>query len=323
MQTKAHSLIASVALLFLLQAPATAAPPELLSYQGVLLDANGVAVADGLYNLRFRLFPQATMGTDVFEQALNVEVRKGLYNVVLSNAGSNDLGDVTSQNPQLFMEVTILADGVTILSDIVFSPRQQLTSVPYALSAPVPPPPPPPPPAPACYTNWGQSSCATPFEQVVTGHLGGLMLYSNTNLGAAVPRAHPECVSDSALAVPNEYWPTYYNRLFRGTLNGQGVDEVATDCSVCCTGGCFVAVGATSCPVGYQAVVSGRLGGVEAVVVTPVGKPVCVSDTAGVVTAYPALANMSRLHRYGPAVSGAANGMQGVENRCLQCCKVN
>jgi hypothetical protein len=118
---------------------AGAAAPELLSYQGVLLQNSSVAVPNGVYSLRFRLFDHATAGTIVFEQTLSAQVTSGLYNVVLSNNDPYDLGDVVSANTQLFMEVTVLAAPPAVPSNITLLPRQQLASVPYALGAPVPP----------------------------------------------------------------------------------------------------------------------------------------------------------------------------------------
>lgn len=115
--------------------PARAIAPELMSYQGVLVQNNGIAVPDGVYDLRFRLFDQQTAGTVLFEQTLSAQVVHGLYNVILSSNGSYDLGDVVTQNAQLFMEVTVKANpGLGVPSDVTLLPRQQLASVPYALS---------------------------------------------------------------------------------------------------------------------------------------------------------------------------------------------
>jgi hypothetical protein len=116
----------------------SAQAPELLSYQGVLMKSDGIALdGDGdLYELNFRLYPQQSGGSHVFDQTLNVAVQDGLYNVVLSNNQGYSLADVVAANPLLFMQVTILADPARgIPQDVVLEPRQQLASVPYALSA--------------------------------------------------------------------------------------------------------------------------------------------------------------------------------------------
>lgn len=114
--------------------PARAIAPELLSYQGVLLQNDGIAVPDGVYDLRFRLFDQQTGGTHLFEQTLSAQVVHGLYNVILSSNGGYDLAGVVTQNSQLFIEVTVKAKPPGVPSDVTLLPRQQLASVPYALS---------------------------------------------------------------------------------------------------------------------------------------------------------------------------------------------
>jgi hypothetical protein len=145
-------------------APSRAVAPELLSYQGVLLQSNGVAIPNGVYNLRFRMFDHPTAGMAVFEQTLSAQVTSGLYNVVLSNNGPYDLSDVLGENTQLFMEVTVLASPPAVPSNVTLSPRQQLASVPYALIGTTEPPPPTPPStfeAPASLTHTNPSNTPT------------------------------------------------------------------------------------------------------------------------------------------------------------------
>jgi len=116
----------------------SAQAPELLSYQGVLMQSDGLALDGGgqPYDLNFRLYPQQSGGSHVFDQTLNVAVQDGLYNVILSNNQDYSLADVIAENSILFMQVTILADPTRgIPLDVVLAPRQQLASVPYALSA--------------------------------------------------------------------------------------------------------------------------------------------------------------------------------------------
>lgn len=139
-----HALLGAC-LLLAASASAGADAPELISYQGVLLQDDGVVVPDGLWDLRFRLYPQEAAGTAVFEQTLTVDVRDGLYNVILSTQNGYDLSDVIEQNANLFMEVTVLnvpdPQNGGQLTDVVLTPRQQLASVPYALNAGQVPPP--------------------------------------------------------------------------------------------------------------------------------------------------------------------------------------
>lgn len=133
-------LAAMAVVLGLGASPASGLAPEQMSYQGVLVQNNGIAVQNGVYQLRFRLFDHPTAAaTKVFEQTLSTQVTSGLYNVILSNNATYDLGDVVTQNAQLFMEVTVLQNlPLGVLSDLVLLPRQQLASVPYALTG-IPP----------------------------------------------------------------------------------------------------------------------------------------------------------------------------------------
>jgi hypothetical protein len=61
------------ALLIVVAQPAALQIPQLLSYQGVPADANGVAVADGSYDITFRIYTilvsgatREQIGTPVF-----------------------------------------------------------------------------------------------------------------------------------------------------------------------------------------------------------------------------------------------------------------
>jgi len=117
--------------------PAYAAPPELLSYQGVLTLSDGTVVPDGAYTLRFGVYDTATPeGRKAFEQSLDVQVRDGLYNVILSNQGGWSLATAFEGSPR-YMEVAITSApaGSGLTPPITLAPRQQVASVPYALAA--------------------------------------------------------------------------------------------------------------------------------------------------------------------------------------------
>lgn len=59
--------------------------PHQVSYQGSLVDASGVPVADGGYTLVFRIFDVATGGTKLWEESHSVDVKRGLFNVMLGS----------------------------------------------------------------------------------------------------------------------------------------------------------------------------------------------------------------------------------------------
>lgn len=130
-----RSLLFGIALLASVH-DAVAQAPELLSYQGVLTLANGTVVVDGLYGIRFSVYDAPSSGTLRFEQTLQVMVKDGLYNVMLSNQGGWSLKDAFAGAPR-YMETAITAapGGSGISPTLVLTPRQEIASVPYALIA--------------------------------------------------------------------------------------------------------------------------------------------------------------------------------------------
>lgn len=94
-----------------------------LSIQGILKKSNGVAVADGNYNLVFKLYTAQTGGTPIWTETQSaVEVSNGIYSAVLGL-----ITPLTIPFDQLYYL------GVTIGSTEL-TPRILLTSAPYALS---------------------------------------------------------------------------------------------------------------------------------------------------------------------------------------------
>ena len=96
-----------------------------LSIQGVLRNANGTAVANGQYEINFKLWDTATGGTLVWEETKSdVDVEGGIYSVVLGD-GSTVL-DAPFDQPYYI--------GVSVEGGAELIPRAPLTSSPYALS---------------------------------------------------------------------------------------------------------------------------------------------------------------------------------------------
>ncbi|MFH1078420.1 MAG: hypothetical protein V1745_04050, partial [Patescibacteria group bacterium] len=108
-----------------------------VSYQGKLLTASEIPVADGDYAVKFSLYDAVSggnrlwtsSGTTASPSAITVTVHSGLFTV--------QLGDTSSgQNPFAFdWNQSGLYLGVTIASDSEMTPRKRLTSVPYAFVA--------------------------------------------------------------------------------------------------------------------------------------------------------------------------------------------
>lgn len=125
MKYRGWVLAAVFAFVAFVGAPSFADVPAVLSYQGVLTDGAGVAVADGGYDVTFRLYAVAS-GPDapLWTETQTVTVTKGIFNVLL--------GNLVLLDPDLFIQPLYLGISVEGGSEL---PRQILSSSPYALNA--------------------------------------------------------------------------------------------------------------------------------------------------------------------------------------------
>ncbi len=95
-----------------------------LGIQGILKKANGNAVDDAAYSLKFRLYEQAEGGAHIWEEVQpEVDVVGGIYTAIL--------GSVTALNVPFDTTYYL---GVSVGSTSEMLPRIQLTTAPYALS---------------------------------------------------------------------------------------------------------------------------------------------------------------------------------------------
>lgn len=96
---------------------------QALSTQGVLRDAMGKAVQDGIYDLTFKIYDVETGGIVLWEEPQSVDVVNGIYSVVLgSQISMSSLGF----DQRYWLAVVI--DGLEMV------PRVELTVSPYALA---------------------------------------------------------------------------------------------------------------------------------------------------------------------------------------------
>ncbi len=100
--------------------------PALLNVQGKLTDTTGNPVADGSYSVMFTIYDAATGGTALWAENQVITTSGGLFSVMLGESTSfpNDLFDVSS-----------LWLGIKVESDPEMTPRQRLTTAPYAFRA--------------------------------------------------------------------------------------------------------------------------------------------------------------------------------------------
>lgn len=119
----------TVAFLFMLvlilpHRAALGAVPGTIAYQGFLATSSGSPV-NGTVTIVFRLYTTSTGGSPIWSETQNVSVANGAYTVLL--------GSVTSLNSAPFNTPYYL--GVTVGPDAEMTPRQPLSSAPYALRA--------------------------------------------------------------------------------------------------------------------------------------------------------------------------------------------
>lgn len=106
--------------------------PGTLSYQGILLDVNGVPVADNTagYQVTFFFYNVETGGTALEVRGpFTVNTKKGLFTVILGDGTSGNAALPASfGDQQIWMSIKVDADAE-------LSPRVKFTSVPYAYRA--------------------------------------------------------------------------------------------------------------------------------------------------------------------------------------------
>ena len=96
--------------------------PQRLSYQGKLTDTFGLPVADTLYAVRFRLYPQPTGGTHFWEENQQVRTRGGLFSTPLGSVAQ--IESVPSAG-NLYL-------GMAVGGGAELTPRLRIASAAYA-----------------------------------------------------------------------------------------------------------------------------------------------------------------------------------------------
>ncbi len=112
-----------------------------INYQGKLTDSTGATVADGSYNMQFKLYNTLTSGSAVWTNTLiqndRVAVAGGLFSVLLG-ATSTTLTSVDFNQP-LYLSINIggTTNTVSPTFDGEMTPRKTLGTVPHAFDSDV------------------------------------------------------------------------------------------------------------------------------------------------------------------------------------------
>ena len=136
------------ALFFLLAIPPSAVAvelPQLMNYQGLLVDEGGKPLASGSYTLEFRIYdaltegnlvwgPQIFDGIVAFGHATRVQVVDGNFNVLLGamDTSRRKLSNAFDAAPR-YIEITVHDPDTK--AEHTLAPRQQILSAPFALNA--------------------------------------------------------------------------------------------------------------------------------------------------------------------------------------------
>jgi len=102
--------------------------PPAFSYQGILKDTAGAPVEDDVYAIKFAIYEDSVAGSLLWETSgfVPIQTRDGLFEHVLG--ATNPIPDSIARYDGLWV-------GFRVNLEAEMTPRTQLTSVPFALSA--------------------------------------------------------------------------------------------------------------------------------------------------------------------------------------------
>lgn len=124
---KSHKRILTVTLALALATTALAGVPQLIPYQGYLIDAGGDPVADGPHLVKFIIYDAPAGGSELWNSGFNaVTTTNGLF--------AYDLGSNSALPDNLFTD-TARYLGITYNTDPEMTPRVKLNTMAYAYHA--------------------------------------------------------------------------------------------------------------------------------------------------------------------------------------------
>ena len=98
--------------------------PQALGYQGILVDADGIAWPNGNYELTFRIYDAPNGGAPLWQEAQSAALIDGVFDAQL---GSSIPIDLPFDRPYWL--------AVELAGESEMTPRIQLLAVPYAMNA--------------------------------------------------------------------------------------------------------------------------------------------------------------------------------------------
>ncbi len=116
-------VILAATALGLVPSVAEGAVPQLINFQGILKDGSGNPVADGNYDVTFKIYDAAVGGAVLYSKNELVTTTNGLFSVIIGTSLPIPDSAFNSSNRWL---------GFAVSPDPEMTPRQQLVSVGYA-----------------------------------------------------------------------------------------------------------------------------------------------------------------------------------------------
>lgn len=123
-----------VMLLIGLWAGVQAQVPGTLSYQGILMQSDGITpITDGAHSIVFKFYTVSSGGSSLFSRTVSVTTEKGLYTCIIGGGSAPNAAFNSTEMGQLGSQQVYI--GIALDGGAELTPRVQLTTSPYAYQA--------------------------------------------------------------------------------------------------------------------------------------------------------------------------------------------
>ena len=120
-------------------------PPESMTYQGYLVDSNGVPLGNSApanYDVVFRIYNAKSGGEPIWSEVQTITVDKGYFSVLLGEGSAYSNEPYTKQISTVFVGedisdrfIGITVSGISGGVDLEIAPRLRLVTSPYSFTA--------------------------------------------------------------------------------------------------------------------------------------------------------------------------------------------
>ena len=120
-------------------------PPESMTYQGYLVDSNGVPLGNSApanYDVTFRIYNAKSGGEPIWSEVQTITIDKGYFSVLLGEGSAYANESYTKQISTVFVGqdisdrfIGITVSGISNGADLEITPRLRLVTSPYSFTA--------------------------------------------------------------------------------------------------------------------------------------------------------------------------------------------